>query len=451
MDATVLIADDDASIRQVLSKAFIRAGCRVHATGLLTTLARWVDEGRGDVVITDVMMPDGDGLESIRGFNRQRPELPIIVISARNTILTAIGAEEAAAFAYLPKPFDLQDILGRVGQAVQRRSGARRRPLDATSDPLPMIGRTPAMQALYLLLAKIMNVDAPVLIHGESGSGKSHVARVIHDCSDRRVLPFLSAGPNFPESAAELLALMAKARRGTLLFDEIGNMSPGAQVALAGALETSDSEPPRIIATTQWRLYERTKSGEFRRDLFFRLNGIPVDIPPLRARLDDIPLLAADILTRIDKRPDESKTLSDAAINSLLGYGWPGNVRQLEHVLQLLAATSLHDEIAANEVTAALAAQPAPPPPQATAGGIFGSGMSLALERYFESYGSGLPPPGLYSRVIREVDRSLIPASLDALGGNQARCAEMLGINRNTLRKKIADLDLSVTRRRRLP
>ena len=140
MDATVLIADDDRSIRQVLSKALAQAGCRVHATSLLTTLTRWVEEGRGDVVITDVMMPDGDGLEQVRVIRRARPDLPIIVVSARDTILTAIGAEEADVFAYLPKPFDLQDIVGRVGRAVDRQRGLRSDIPKPAEESLPMVG-----------------------------------------------------------------------------------------------------------------------------------------------------------------------------------------------------------------------------------------------------------------------------------------------------------------------
>ena len=451
MDATVLIADDDSSIRQVLSKALIRAGCRVHATSLLTTLARWVEEGRGDVVITDVMMPDGDGLETVRMIRRHRPDLPIIVISARNTILTAIGAEEADAFSYLPKPFDLPDILRRVGQAVERRRGGQARQQMPAGENLPMIGRTPIMQSLYQFLAKIMNVDTPVMILGESGSGKSHVAQVIHDISDRRMMPFVNVGFDFPRSPAEMLARMNSARGGTLLIDEIGNLDLHMQAALSVALDSEFADRPRLVSTTRQDLHAQIEAGRFREDLFFRLNGIPVEIPPLRNRLDDIPLLADSIFTRIEREGGSPKGLSDGALRVLRSYSWPGNVRQLDNILQQLAATSLKDEISEREAMASLIAQPSPPTSQShTGNGVFGDLLPGIFKRHFEGHGADLPPPGLYSRVIREVERSLFAASLEATEGNRASCAEMLGLNRNTLRKKLSDLGVPVVRRKRL-
>ena len=196
MDGTVLVADDDRTIRTVLTQALTRAGCRVHATSSLTTLMRWVGEGKGDVVITDVMMPDGNGLEMLPRIALDRPELPVIVISAQNSIMTAIKAEEANAFDYLPKPFDLPDIMKRTARALEKNT--RRAPVSAETDPpedLPLVGRATPMQALYRVVARIMNADLPVLIQGESGTGKSLIARIIHDLSDRRALPMIIATP----------------------------------------------------------------------------------------------------------------------------------------------------------------------------------------------------------------------------------------------------------------
>jgi len=202
MDGTVLVADDDRTIRTVLTQALTRAGCKVHATSSLMTLMRWVEEGKGDLVISDVVMPDGNGLEALPRISKERPGLPVIVISAQNTIMTAIQAAEADAYDYLPKPFDLPDLMKRAARALEQKRRAvpprAAEPRAEPGDDLPLVGRTPAMQALYRLVARVMNTDLPVLITGESGTGKSLIARAIHDFSDRRTLPFVGgagAGP----------------------------------------------------------------------------------------------------------------------------------------------------------------------------------------------------------------------------------------------------------------
>jgi len=196
MDGTVLVADDDRTIRTVLTQALTRAGCKVHATSSLTTLMRWVAEGKGDVVISDVVMPDGNGLEMLPKIAEDRPDLPVIVISAQNTIMTAIKAAEAEAYDYLPKPFDLPDLMKRTARALDRAGAPRRAPDTAgqtDEDDLPMVGKTAVMQALYRVIARVMNTDLPVLIWGESGTGKSLIAKAVHDLSDRRSLPFVTA------------------------------------------------------------------------------------------------------------------------------------------------------------------------------------------------------------------------------------------------------------------
>ena len=188
MDGTILVADDDRTIRTVLTQALTRAGCKVHATSSIVTLMRWVDEGKGDLVISDVVMPDGNGLDQLPRIAEARPGLPVIIISAQNTIMTAIQAAEADAFDYLPKPFDLPDLMKRAARAleVKRRAPAPRSEVASDEgDDLPLVGRTPAMQQLYRLVARVMNTDLSVLISGESGTGKSLIARAIHDLSDQ--------------------------------------------------------------------------------------------------------------------------------------------------------------------------------------------------------------------------------------------------------------------------
>ena len=217
MDGTVLVADDDRTIRTVLTQALTRAGCKVHATSSLMTLMRWVEEGKGDLVISDVIMPDGNGLDALPRIGKMRPGLPVIVISAQNTIMTAIQAAEAEAFDYLPKPFDLPDLMKRSARALDMK---RRAPKVAATpreagDDLPLVGRTPAMQALYRLVARVMNTDLAVLITGESGTGKSLIARAIHDFSDRRSQPFVVAQSSDLAGMDGPSTLMARARGGS--------------------------------------------------------------------------------------------------------------------------------------------------------------------------------------------------------------------------------------------
>ena len=228
MDGTVLVADDDRTIRTVLTQALTRAGCKVHATSSLTTLMRWVSEGKGDTIITDVVMPDGNGLEMLPKIASDRPGLPVIVISAQNTIMTAIQAADAKAFDYLPKPFDLPDLMKRVAKALEQKKVShlpireKENVADSNTD-LPLVGKSAPMQGVYRLVARLMNTDLPILVSGESGTGKSLIARVLHSFSDRRNLPFV------PVSPADLVELngpakiLAKARGGSLIIEEISD------------------------------------------------------------------------------------------------------------------------------------------------------------------------------------------------------------------------------------
>jgi two-component system nitrogen regulation response regulator GlnG len=454
MDGTILVADDDRTIRTVLTQALTRAGCKVHATSSLVTLMRWVEEGKGDLVISDVVMPDGNGLEALPRIGRLRPGLPVIVISAQNTIVTAIQAAEAAAFDYLPKPFDLPDLMKRSARALdlRRRAGVRSSaapPREAGED-LPLVGRTAAMQALYRLVARVMNADLPVLITGESGTGKSLIARAIHDFSDRRTQPFVVA------QAADLVAidgpaqLLSRARGGSLVFDEVGDLDAEAQARVVRMLDAPSEHAPRVMATSQIDLGPRIESGRFRQDLFYRLAAVPVAVPALRDRVDDIPLLADHFLARGLREGGPARRLTPEARDLVRGYSWPGNVRQLENTLRRLLVTSSEPDIGRAEIEAALGSQPLPEPMRGGEGEKLSASVGRHLKRYFDLHGGQLPPPGVWQRILREVEAPLIEIALDATGGNQARCADLLGINRNTLRKKITDLDIRVTRRRKL-
>lgn len=454
MDGTILVADDDRTIRTVLTQALTRAGCKVHATSSLVTLMRWVEEGKGDLVISDVVMPDGNGLETLPKITAARPGLPVIVISAQNTIMTAIQAAEAEAYDYLPKPFDLPDLMKRAGRALARQTKAPAKDeadIIGAEDDLPLVGRTPQMQALYRLVARVMNTELTVMITGESGTGKSLIARAIHDFSDRRSLPFVVASDVDLEGTDGPANVIARAKGGSLLFDEVGDLTMETQGRLVRLLDALGDSMPRIMAISQQSLADKVEAGTFRDDLFYRLTGVTLSVPSLRERVDDIPLLAMHFLARAERDGSPVRRFSDDAMGMVRSHNWPGNVRQLENVVRRLVATSSAEEITLSEVQSVLGSVPAV--------ALQGSGpdtqklsasVEKHLQRYFDLHGGQLPPPGLYQRVLREIEAPLIEIALDATGGNQAKCADLLGINRNTLRKKITELEIQVTRRRKL-
>ncbi|WP_281967910.1 response regulator [Roseovarius nanhaiticus] len=447
MDGTVLIADDDRTIRTVLSQALTRAGCKVHATSSLTTLMRWVGEGMGDAIISDVVMPDGNGLEMLPKIAAERPGLPVIIISAQNTVMTAIRATEAEAWDYLPKPFDLPDLMARTARALDSRRSARAPAPEQPPEALPLVGQSAPMQALFRDLARVINSDLPVWIAGESGTGKSLVARVIHDVSDRRRRPFVTIGPGDLAGPAAPAQILDRADAGTIVLDGLQDFTADAQL---GALMLIDAAaraeaPPRLIGTAQ-------NADDLRSDLYYRLAGAVIDVPPLRERREDIPLLATHFLFLAEETGAPARRLAPAALDALRAHDWPGNLRELEHAARRLALSARVPEIARSEVDALLAARSAAPqaPAAAAMAETLPQAVAAHVQRYFDLHGQDLPPAGLYARVLREVEAPLLRIALDSVGGNQAKCAELLGINRNTLRKKMTDLDIEVTRRRKL-
>jgi len=460
MDGTVLVADDDRTIRTVLTQALTRAGVKVHATSSLTTLMRWVSEGKGDAVITDVMMPDGNGLEMLPKISQDRPDLPVIVISAQNTIMTAIQAAEADAYDYLPKPFDLPDLMKRCAKALSSKGkrnstslegSTRTTNMDAADESLPIVGKTALMQNLYRFVARLMNSELPVLISGESGTGKTLIAQVLHDFSDRRNMPLVRMRADDLVELDGPSKILARARNGTILIEEISDLDAAEQGRLVSMIDSPGEYSPRFLATLVGDMTEAVDELKVRRDLFYRLGGAPITVPPLRERFDDIPLLASFFLEKVDRETGISRNFDQAAIKLIQRYTWPGNVRQLENMVKRLGLTAKEVIISVGEVEQALLNQP-------EVSSVLSNGKSdrLAsdvdkhLRRYFDLHGQQLPPNGVYQRILKEVELPLITIALDATGGNQAKCANLLGINRNTLRKKISELDIKVTRRRKL-
>lgn len=476
--ATILIADDDRSIRTVLSQALGRIGHDVRTTGTAANLWRWVSDGEGDLVITDVVMPDENGLDLIPRIRKIRPDLRIIVMSAQNTLLTAVRATERGAFEYLPKPFDLKEVIEVVQRALaekdlKRDANAQQR--DPEEEDLPLIGRSPAMQDIYRVLARLMNTDLTVMVTGESGTGKELVARALHDYGKRRFGPFvainMAAIPRelieselfghekgaFTGATNRYAGRFEQAEGGSLFLDEIGDMPIEAQTRLLRVLQEGEyttvggrtpiSTNVRIIAATHRDLRSAVRQGLFREDLYYRLNVVPLRIPPLRERSEDIPELVAHFLARAQAEGMPAKSFVPEAIERLKDYRWPGNVRELENLVQRLTALYSQDVISLETVEAELAHSSPGAGAEARADE---ESLSDAIERhlrtYFSAHRDGLPAAGLYGRILHEMERPLISLSLEATRGNQVQAASLLGLNRNTLRKKIRELDIDVVR-----
>lgn len=478
VQGSILVADDDAAIRTVLNQALSRVGHEVRITSNAATLWRWVVAGEGDLVITDVVMPDENAFDMLPRIKKARPDLPVIVMSAQNTFMTAIRASETGAYEYLPKPFDLNELLSIVNRALSepRRSKSEQRAEDQT-EAMPLVGRSAAMQDIYRLLARMMQTDLTVMISGESGTGKELVARALHEYGRRRSGPFvainMAAIPRdlieselfghekgaFTGAQNRSTGRFEQAEGGTLFLDEIGDMPMEAQTRLLRVLQqgeytTVGGRTPiktdvRIVAATNKDLRTLINQGLFREDLFYRLNVVPLRLPGLRERAEDVPDLVRHFFKLGEEEGLPTKRISSGGIELMKRYPWPGNVRELENLVRRLAALYPQDEISAEVIEAELHTgdqAEAPGGAMVPENLTIGQATEHFLQRYFSSFGGEMPPPGLYQRIIAEVEYPLVLASMTATRGNQIKAAELLGLNRNTLRKKIRDLGVNVYR-----
>ncbi len=463
--ALILIADDDRSIRMVLSQALTRHGYEVDATEAVGTLWDWVQQGVGDLVITDIIMPDGNGLDLVSKIRRERPDLRVIVMSAQNTLKTAIQATERGAFEYLPKPFDLKDLISAVERALAPSAIAE--PVADDIDPrLPLTGRSAAMQEIYRLVARLTTSDLTVLVTGEPGTGKELVAKALHMFGSRKAAPFVSANIaaipqqeieadlfGHDEDGRHVPGRFEQAEGGTLFLDEVGALPLPAQTRLLrflqeGEITSVGGRVPirpnvRIIVASHRDLRLAVRQGSFREDLFYRLNVVPIRMPPLRERLEDIPELTRHFLSEAAGRGTAPKSFSPAALDRLKAHHWPGNVRELENFVRrvqaLYAQTVIDLELVESELAEPAQAQESFPRVDGLSGAV-----ESHLRDYFAAHQNDLPSAGVYDRVLREVERPLIALTLAATRGNQIKAAEVLGLNRNTLRKKIRELDIPI-------
>ncbi|RYY24041.1 MAG: nitrogen regulation protein NR(I) [Sphingomonadales bacterium] len=468
---TVLVVDDDSAIRTVVAAALKREGHAVTTAASIADLRRALTGGLPDVLVTDVILPDGNGLDLVASLMAEYPALPVIVFSAQNTLATAVRATEVGAFDYLPKPFDLNVLSQAVRGAIAK---SRRGPIDAPEEVgagSTLIGRSPAMQEVYRVIARVVSNDLTVLVMGESGTGKELVAQAIHDLGPRRRSPFvalnMAAIPRdlieaelfghergaFTGAAARVAGKFEQAAGGTLFLDEIGDMPMDAQTRLLRVLQSGEfttvggartiKADVRIVAATNKDLGALVQTGQFREDLFYRLNVVPVALPSLRERRQDVHLLARHFLDRAAEDGLPRKQLDASAITVLETYDWPGNVRELENLMRRIAALSRDEWIDADSIRRALgeASQIQSAPGDA---GIEAA-VRARLERIAIEEPRSLDDGTLYDRIIGEVERPLIEAMLARHQHNQLRAARALGINRNTLRKRLDTLGIDAS------
>lgn len=459
MSARILLADDDSSLRFVLSQALGKEGYAVRATGNVATLSKWVREGEGDLVLSDVYMGEDCVFDALPAMRAARPHLPVIVMSAQSTVATALSAAGAGAYDYVPKPFDLDELMAAVRRALAGGPDAKARAQAGKAEKeerLPLIGRSPAMQDVYRVMARVAGTDLTVLIEGESGTGKERVARALHDHSRRAGGKFVTlslAGVSAAQMDNDLFGAdgaFAQAKGGTLFLEDIDDLTNDAQTRLAGLLHTDDPNArpnARLIVGAQRNLAGLMRQGAFRQDLFYQLNVVTIRLPPLRERLDDIGDLARAFLVRAKREGLPEKTLDASAVERLRRYDFPGNVRELENLLRRAAALSPAPVIAAREIEHELAGSTLPSQTaSAESTDTFEHAVGERLGKEFAAAGADLPSPGLYDRLLAEVERPLILQTLQATRGNQIKAAAVLGINRNTLRKKILALGIRTGR-----
>ena len=468
----ILIADDDNAIRLVLEKKFDRSGFSTKSTDKGKTLLSWIENGEGDLVITDVVMEDSNGLDLLPIIQNIRPDLPVMVMSGLNTIKTAIDASASGAYEYFPKPFDLDNVLDVVTKAFnsEKKIINKSESENLLDDDLPIIGRSSAMQEVYRILAKVVASDLTVMVRGESGTGKELIARALHDYSPRKDKPFIAI--NMAAIPRELIeselfgyergaftgadknskGKFELADEGTLFLDEIGDMPVEAQTRLLRVLQDGCFTPVggkrliytnvRIVTATHRNLSDMISDGLFREDLYYRLNVVPIFVPPLRERSDDIPLLINHFINQFTEKGVDKKTIDNAALIKLKNYLWPGNVRELENLIKRIIILTPQEIIDLETINLYLSKFESLNNKYVSTS--LGASVEKHLNQYFDSHKNDLPAAGLYDRIIHEVERPLIIKTLKLVKGNQLKAAELLGINRNTLRKKIMYLDIDL-------
>ena len=466
MARRALLVEDDASIATVITAGLEAEAFTVERCDSIAGRDRLLSAGSYDVLLTDVVLTDGDGIASLDAVHRAHPDMPVIILSAQNTLDTAVRATGTGAFEYFPKPFDLDELVRAACQAAASRAAVGGE--DAGADlygGLPLIGRSQPMQDVYRMITRVLRNDLTVLVLGESGTGKELVAEAIHQLGSRKDGPFVAVNTAaiprelieselfghekgaFTGAVGRSIGKFEQAHGGTLFLDEIGDMPPEAQTRLLRALQSGRIRrvggreeiviDVRIVAATNRDLAPMIAAGSFREDLYYRLNVVPIHLPPLRERTGDIEPLVGHFLRQASAEGLPSRTFSKEAVALLESQPWRGNVRELRNFVLRAVLLSREERIDVATVRQMLAERSVA---DAAPAGDFESAIGGWL-------GKAEPPPGtLYHGALAAFEKPLFEHALRETGGNQLRAAQLLGINRNTLRKRLDDLEIDPER-----
>lgn len=462
--AQIIVADDDKTVRTVIVQALSRQGYQVGAATTIAGLWDITTSGRGDVLITDVGFPDGDALDLLPRLQEKRPDLTIIVMSARANLLTAIKTQQSGVFDYLPKPFELKQLIDVIARAVTAEppTVAQAKPAVSLPKQLPiaLVGKSPAMQMSFKLLTRLSGQTMPVLIKADIGSGKQTIAKTLHEMGPQSQESFESLNLSQLEEVRQedalfgLSGLLTRRSAGMVFINHIELLSAQAQMQLARFVENgADSAIPltkqsiRIVAGTAINLQALVEQGLFREDLYFELSAAVLNVPPLRDRAEDIPQIIQLLCNRFSEELNTEKVVEDEAVARLQAYEWPGNIRELELILKRMFLTGQYSRLTAAVVAeeigrAAKSKSSAAPLVETNLTDMF----SQHIKRYFTATGDASPMPGLHSRILAEIEKPLIIETLYHTAGNQIKAAHILGLNRNTLRKKIKELSIPSSR-----
>ncbi len=469
---SLIIAEDDESIRLVTSRYLQDLGYEIFTATNLKELWKLIESNKGDVLITDVMLPDGELFDILPQIVEYRESLPVIVVSAKNNLQTAISATKQGAYDYLPKPFDLDELQKLIKKALESKQNLKNKSkLRNEPEKQLIVGRSPAMQDLYKSIARLSQNDLTVMIYGESGTGKELVAKALHKYSTRSEKPFIAlnmaAIPNdlieselFGHEKGSFTGAHQKsdgkfklAEKGTLFLDEIGDMPIDAQTRLLRVLQEGEFTPiggkekiqadTRIIAATHKNLSNLIENGEFREDLFYRLNVVPISIPPLRERKEDIPELVNHFLDKAKDLKLEPKKFNTESFQILEKYQWPGNVRELENFILKLCALYIDENIMNEDLTEEILNLQKLDQQMLDTDNQFSKILENYLSRNINKINKEYQGD-VYNYFVTELEKVLLLEVLKNKNGNQLKAAELLGLNRNTLRKKITELNINI-------
>lgn len=468
---TVLLVEDDSSVSHVIVTALKAEGMAVDSCKSVTERDDLLAGGKYDLLITDVGLGEADGISTLDAVRAQDPDLPVIVISAQNTLNTAVRASETGAFEYFPKPFDLDELVEVVRQAMKPRS-AELAVENIDDESLPLVGRSPAMQDVYRMIARLLRNDLSVLILGESGTGKELVAEAIHTLGHRKAGPFIAVNmaaiPTdlieaelfghekgaFTGAVNSAAGKFEQARGGTLFLDEIGDMPMHAQTRLLRALQSGEISrvggkglvklDVRIIAATNQDFEKLIAAGKFREDLYYRINVVPIELPPLRERSSDIPGLATHFLNLAVTEGLPRKVLTEPAMKILSRHLWRGNVRELKNVIYRAVVTAREEELSDVAIRQILQSQQQDDQDKEFAANFDHQVRSIVSDIILDPKQTS----SVYVRALEKFERPLLEEILDQAQGNQIKAAKMLGINRNTLRKKLTEYEIDPSQRK---